>query len=81
MTKLHYTHDFACLDESGSKNLPECRFPCATWPYNDYTHALFQLFMQLQSLFQLQIMREKKRFSTWRSSLEKILNIIIILLT
>lgn len=60
MAEQHHTHHSAHPDESSSQHPPEGRFPCSTGPYNDYTHALSQLLMQLQSLFQLQKIGEKK---------------------
>lgn len=54
MAEQRHTHHSAHPDESSSQHPPEGRFPCSTGPDNDYTHALSQLLMQLQSLFQLQ---------------------------
>lgn len=53
VSRLSLTHHFACLAESSSKHPPECRLPRSTWPYDDYSHALSQLFIQLQCLLQL----------------------------
>lgn len=63
MAEQHHTHHSAHPDESSSQHPPESRFPCSTGPYNDYTHALSQLLMQLQSLFQLQTIGGEKRQS------------------
>lgn len=50
---LSLTHHFACFAESSSKHPPEGRLPRSTWPDDDYSHALSQLFIQLQCLLQL----------------------------
>lgn len=51
---LSPTHHFARLAECSSKHPPERRLSRSTWTYNDYAHALSQLFIQLQCLLQLE---------------------------